>query len=73
MLCFISAVAKRGREVLYVFKFHDVHEPCCVPSAEARIWSELIYDYLIQRLEWDGNGDVNKFSSADFLNDDYRS
>lgn len=69
----ISGVAKRGREVIYVLKFNDVHEPCCVPSAEARLCSNLIFDYFIDRLEWNGSDIVNKFSLVDFLNDDYRS
>lgn len=57
---------------MYVVQYKDSAEPDCVASAEARKWSQLVFDYFIDRLDWKGIN-TDGISTVRILDDDYIS
>lgn len=55
LYCFHSSgIARKDGELSYFIQFNDVNEPILINCSASRIWSALIFDFLMEKMKYDG-------------------
>lgn len=49
-----TGIARKDSALAYLIQFNDAHEPVFVNCADARVWSELIFDFLMDKHKYEG-------------------
>ena len=49
-----TGVALKDGELAYLIQFNDTHEPSFMKFSASRIWSHLIFDFLLEKIKYDG-------------------